>query len=126
MRSVRVSQRVQSAVRPPKNFDALVLMLPLVLSIGTIRYRYVQVENDIADASSSYSSYSSYSTRATPVTPPHTLHRTKTALLLEAIGYPSPWGLCRIMTFKPARNSNVRLTFTRAPTSPQIPHSGHL
>jgi hypothetical protein len=60
-RSISMSQRVQSAVRPPKNFDTLVLMLPLVLSIGIIRYRYVQVENDIADASSSYSSYSSYS-----------------------------------------------------------------
>ena len=59
-RSMSISQRVHSAVRPPKNFDALVLMLPLVLSIGIIRYRYVQVENDIADASSSYSSYSSY------------------------------------------------------------------
>ena len=59
-RFMSIAQRVQSTVRPPKNLGTLVLMLPLILIIGSIRYRYVQVQNDPAYAPSSYSTYSSY------------------------------------------------------------------
>lgn len=59
-RSMSIAERVQSTVRPPKNLGTLVLMLPLIVIIGSIRYRYVQAQNDLADASSSDSSYSSY------------------------------------------------------------------